>query len=240
MRRRSGTKSWASACPRCTPLPRTSQCSRREQVRESQRSLLRAPSGGRPLRPSSIDGRRPSSNLNMRVDAPDAMATRPRRALSRGRSFTKRGTGESQELTRDAPPSYGSESDGSEVGDAMHLVPASELPPLSLSETAVLSMQFAVVWFAANWTFVAALGYTSVASGTTLGSSSGFFTLLLGSMVGTDSFSPGKLASVFLSFFGVALVAWADSGAPHAVGVAPRPILGDVLAIVSAMCTWEC
>lgn len=157
----------------------------------------------RPLRPSSIDGRRPRSNLNVRIDIADAShKQRPRNPLGRGRSWTVRGLGEREELMPGtATPTYGSEEEEESASEtSVQFVPASELPPLSIVETGVLAMQFATVWFAANWSFIAALGYTSVASGTTLGASSGFFTLLLGSMVGTDSFSPGKLASVVLRY----------------------------------------
>lgn len=197
----------------------------------------------RPQFPSSIDGRRPRSNLNMRVEVTESAQGRSHPKSYRGRSTTVRNLEECQDLLRTAAPTYVSESQ-SDLSDAnMQVVLASELPPLSIQETAVLAMQFAVVWFAANWSFVAALGYTSVASGTTLGSSSGFFTLLLGGLAGIDSFSPAKLASVFLryvvnscSFFGVSLVAWADSGAAHPTGIASHPVLGDSLAIISAMC----
>jgi len=54
------------------------------------------------------------------------------------------------------------------------------LPPLTLRETAILAAQFTLVWFAANWSLNAGLGFTSVASGTTLSSASGeFFSCLL-------------------------------------------------------------
>ena len=91
-------------------------------------------------------------------------------------------------------------SENSILSHAEALVHASELPPLSIRETAVLSMEFAVIWFVANWSFVAALAYTSVASGTTLGSTSGFFTLVLGSVLGIDRFSLCKFAAVALRY----------------------------------------
>lgn len=205
-----------------------------------------APSGAlgiepSPPRPSSIDGRRPRSNLNMRIDLGPAPHKRPaRRGLSRGRSFTVRGLEESEELMAESASStYGSDDDAGVSEHSVCVVPASDLPPLSIVETGILAMQFAIVWFAANWSFVAALGYTSVASGTTLGASSGFFTLLLGSMVGTDTFAPGKVVSVVLSFLGVALVTWSDHGTSSvSAGDASNPLLGDMLAILSALCTY--
>lgn len=117
----------------------------------------------------------------------------------RGRSPER--SGERQWLRAESQDALSYMSD-SERGESQlsqaPIISASELPPLSVYETAILSMEFAVIWFAANWSFVAGLAYTSVASGTTLGSTSGFFTLLLGSMVGTELFSPGKLVSVLL------------------------------------------
>ncbi|WFD35807.1 hypothetical protein MCUN1_002674 [Malassezia cuniculi] len=162
----------------------------------------------RRMRPSSIDGRRPESNISVHgtVLGPPLLAPRERSV---------------------SPDSYGSiDSD----------VLASELPPLTLRETAVLAAQFAIVWFAANWSFIAALGFTSVASGTTLGSASGFFTLLLGSFVGTDRFSPGKLIAVTLSFVGVALVTWADAGVYFSAQSLSKALFGDLLALLSALC----
>lgn len=154
----------------------------------------------RPKRPSSIDGRRPKSDLRLPMD--------PSESHPSILDFTIRGrspqpSGERRPLrtpSRESLTSYMSDADCEDTHTSAHVISASELPPLSVTETFYLSMEFAVIWFAANWSFVAGLAYTSVASGTTLGSTSGFFTLLLGSLVGTDSFSPGKLASVLLRF----------------------------------------
>ncbi|WFD06577.1 hypothetical protein MVES1_001929 [Malassezia vespertilionis] len=187
-------------------------------------------------RPSSIDGRRPRSNLPMRIEVHGSPVAAP----SRGRILhSARSSDEARLLLdHDAESGYGSESDAdvSTISAASTVaVLASELPPLSVVETAQLAVQFAIVWFAANYSFVAALEYTSVASGTTLGSTSGFFTLLLGSIMGIEVFTPGKLVSVALSFVGVMLVTWSDGGRLHAV-VAHHAVLGDFLAIFSALC----
>ncbi|CAO1638027.1 unnamed protein product [Parajaminaea phylloscopi] len=127
------------------------------------------------------------------------------------------------------------------------------LPPLTLRETAVLAAQFTLVWFAANWTLNAGLGMTSVASGTTLSSASGFFTLALGSATGVERFSKLKLLATAISFAGVVLVTHADSAPPE---IHPRsepsltgptvlditmaaPVnapLGDALSLLSAFC----
>ncbi|CAO1633290.1 unnamed protein product [Jaminaea pallidilutea] len=113
----------------------------------------------------------------------------------------------------------------------------SRLPALTLRETFVLAMQFTFVWFAANWALNAGLGLTSVASGTTLSSASGFFTLLLGSFIGVERLTPTKVLGVVISFAGVVLVTHADSIAPDTSLVA-APInapLGDALCLVSAV-----
>ncbi|KAK0533573.1 hypothetical protein OC834_002176 [Tilletia horrida] len=126
------------------------------------------------------------------------------------------------------------------------------LPPLTLRETAVLAAQFTLVWFIANWSLNAGLGLTSVASGTTLSSASGFFTLGLGAIFGVERFTFSKLGAVTISFVGVVLVTRADSAAlvtdtAVSASLSPRggaldftasaPInapLGDFLAILSA------
>lgn len=125
------------------------------------------------------------------------------------------------------------------------------LPPLTLRETAVLAAQFTVVWFAANWSLNAGLGMTSVASGTTLSSTSGFFTLALGSFTGVERFSKLKLLATAISFFGVVLVTHADSAPPPpllikseleqatmaATVMNPTNVpLGDALSLLSAFC----
>lgn len=71
-------------------------------------------------------------------------------------------------------------------------------PPLTTRETALLSLLFCGLWFAANWAMNAALGFTSVSSTTILSSMSGFFTLAAGACAGVESFSVGKLVSVAL------------------------------------------
>lgn len=85
-------------------------------------------------------------------------------------------------------------------------------PPLTTRETALLSLLFCGLWFAANWAMNAALGFTSVSSTTILSSMSGFFTLAAGACAGVESFSVGKLVSVALR---CALALSCSSGSPH-------------------------
>ena len=48
-------------------------------------------------------------------------------------------------------------------------------PPLTTNQTAALALVFCGLWFSANWSMNAALGYTSVSSTTILSSMSGAF-----------------------------------------------------------------
>lgn len=48
-----------------------------------------------------------------------------------------------------------------------------DLPPLNKRQTAELALAFCFIWFIANWSVNASLGYTSVASATILSSTSG-------------------------------------------------------------------
>ncbi|EPQ27275.1 uncharacterized protein PFL1_05198 [Pseudozyma flocculosa PF-1] len=97
-------------------------------------------------------------------------------------------------------------------------IPPDTLPPLTLRQTAVLACQFTMVWFGANWSINAGLGLTSVASGTTIGSASGFFTLGLGALLGVDKFTVGRIGAVSMSFIGVMLVTAADAGSSMSGG----------------------
>ncbi|KAJ6519938.1 hypothetical protein C8R45DRAFT_953318 [Mycena sanguinolenta] len=121
------------------------------------------------------------------------------------------------------------------------------LPPLTIQETARLAATFCSFWFIANWTVNAALDFTSVASATILSSMSGFFTLGIGRIFRVETLSFAKIGAVITSFVGVILVSLSDSVQPqqpagpasrplaHAEDLAPRPRLGDALALISAL-----
>ncbi|MBW0519054.1 hypothetical protein O181_058769 [Austropuccinia psidii MF-1] len=108
--------------------------------------------------------------------------------------------------------------------------------PLTTKETAHLAATFVLLWFAANWTVNAALGYTSVSSTTILSSMSGFFTLAVGVALGAEKFSFGKLVAVGLSITGVILVSKSDRDTSHTSGTTSYQqwILGDILSLSSA------
>ncbi|EKM54626.1 uncharacterized protein PHACADRAFT_258606 [Phanerochaete carnosa HHB-10118-sp] len=113
-------------------------------------------------------------------------------------------------------------------------------PPLTTRETANLAGWFCFLWFIANWSLNAALGYTSVASATILSSMSGFFTLAIGRIFRVESLTLVKIGAVATSFGGVVLVSLSDNSSDSegkdAPGnaFAPARIVGDILALLSA------
>lgn len=106
--------------------------------------------------------------------------------------------------------------------------------PLTTKEIAHLAGTFVLLWFAANWSVNAALGYTSVSSTTILSSMSGFFTLAIGVVSGAEKFSLGRLLAVAASIVGVILVSKSDRKASHLDPFSSHWILGDLLALSSA------
>ncbi|KAG0360672.1 hypothetical protein BGZ54_009437 [Gamsiella multidivaricata] len=123
------------------------------------------------------------------------------------------------------------------------------LTPLTHREIAEVSFAFCILWFAANWATNASLAYTTVASSTILASMSGFFTLAIGAMLKTETFSTLKLIAVCASVVGVALVSESDRGENltddrstdigNMVIIDPTqpsaPLFGDLLALMSAI-----
>ncbi|GAA5849427.1 hypothetical protein JCM8547_000444 [Rhodosporidiobolus lusitaniae] len=131
-----------------------------------------------------------------------------------------------------------------DMGRHIPIVPID--PPLTTWETAHLALLFCGLWFCANWAMNASLGFTSVSSTTILSSMSGFFTLAAGACAGVESFTAGKLLSVFLSVTGVVVVSLSDSKLPTPPSLDPSldpsstpaysaPLLGDALALLSAV-----
>lgn len=111
--------------------------------------------------------------------------------------------------------------------------------PLNHREIAELSFTFCILWFAANWATNASLAYTTVASSTILASMSGFFTLAIGAILKTESFSTLKLIAVCASVAGVALVSESDRSETNDLLLDPKapiaPLFGDFLALMSAV-----
>ncbi|PIA16331.1 hypothetical protein COEREDRAFT_42826 [Coemansia reversa NRRL 1564] len=109
----------------------------------------------------------------------------------------------------------------------------SEPQKLTVRETAVLGMQFSILWFAANISQNASLAYTSVASSSILCSTSGLFTLAIGAASGVERFNATRLAAVVASVVGVYCIM--EHGGEEA-GATARPLAwaGDLLALLSA------
>jgi len=117
-----------------------------------------------------------------------------------------------------------------------------EVGKLSLRETAWLSLEFCMLWFAANYFASACLEYTSVGSVTIFTSLSSMFTLLFCALMKVEGFTTRKLIGVLASLAGVALISTVDlSGQsdenrgnfPHKSQV--QILIGDSMALFSAV-----
>ncbi|KAK0245858.1 hypothetical protein EDD85DRAFT_802370 [Armillaria nabsnona] len=116
------------------------------------------------------------------------------------------------------------------------IMPSLDMRPLTTQETAKLASLFCSLWFIANWAVNASLDYTSVASATILSSMSGFFTLGIGRVFNVETLTVKKVCAVLTSFAGVLLVSVSDSSESVASDeIAPHAILGDTLALISAV-----
>jgi solute carrier family 35 protein F5 len=113
---------------------------------------------------------------------------------------------------------------------------------LSFAETARLSMEFAMLWFAANYFASACLEYTSVGSVTILTSTSSIWTLIFCALSKVEGFTLRKLVGVLASLVGVILISSVDlSGAndenrgnfPHKSTA--QIAIGDAMAFFSAI-----
>lgn len=85
---------------------------------------------------------------------------------------------------------------------------------LGVRETAWLSFEFCLLWFAANYLVAACLEYTSVASSTILTSTSSVWTLIFGAVMRVEVFSYRKLIGVLASLAGIILISSVDLGQP--------------------------
>jgi solute carrier family 35 protein F5 len=81
---------------------------------------------------------------------------------------------------------------------------------LSVKETAILSLEFCLLWFGANYLVAGCLEYTSVASSTILTSTSSIWTLIFGALVRVENFSFKKLIGVLASLAGIILISTVD------------------------------
>ncbi|KAH0594463.1 hypothetical protein MHUMG1_07813 [Metarhizium humberi] len=113
---------------------------------------------------------------------------------------------------------------------------------LSLRETAILSLEFCMLWFSANYFASACLEYTSVASVTILTSTSSVWTLVFCALLRVDPFSVRKLIGVLASLLGVVLISTVDltgksdenrGSFPHKT--TGQIAVGDSMALLSAV-----
>lgn len=113
---------------------------------------------------------------------------------------------------------------------------------LDFRETAIISLEFSMLWFLANYTASACLEYTSVASVTILTSTSSIWTLVLCAMFGIERFTTRKLLGVGASLVGVMLISTVDMSGqsdedrgsfPHKTTA--QIAIGDTMALFSAV-----
>lgn len=111
-----------------------------------------------------------------------------------------------------------------------------KLHPLTFRETLKLSFSFCLLWFASNFFNNASLLFTSVSSQTILSSTSSFFTMLVGYLVGQETFNRTKITSLVGLFVGVLCVTLNDN--PQISDSTPfqQILAGDMLALLGALC----
>ncbi|KUI64298.1 hypothetical protein VM1G_11104 [Cytospora mali] len=108
-----------------------------------------------------------------------------------------------------------SSSDGGMANGTMEIMDAPDLEmagdeKLSLRETAILSLEFCMLWFCANYFASACLEHTSVGSVTILTSTSSVWTLVFCAAMRVETFSVRKLVGVLSSLAGVVLISTVD------------------------------
>uniref|UniRef100_A0A5B6YLH1 EamA domain-containing protein n=1 Tax=Davidia involucrata TaxID=16924 RepID=A0A5B6YLH1_DAVIN len=99
------------------------------------------------------------------------------------------------------------------------------------TRVAKVSLLICPFWFLAQLTFNLSLKYTSVTSNTILSSASSLFTFLVSLAFLGENFTWVKLVSVLLCMAGTIIVSLGDS---ELSAIASNPILGDILALLSA------
>ncbi|XP_009371508.2 thiamine-repressible mitochondrial transport protein THI74 [Pyrus x bretschneideri] len=101
------------------------------------------------------------------------------------------------------------------------------------TRVAKVSLLISPFWFFAQLTFNLSLKYTTVTSNTILSSSSSLFTFLVSLVFLGEKFTLVKLISVLLCMGGTIIVSLGDSRTALSA-IASNPLLGDILALVSA------
>ncbi|GAA0143783.1 hypothetical protein Leryth_014299 [Lithospermum erythrorhizon] len=101
------------------------------------------------------------------------------------------------------------------------------------TRVAKISLLICPFWFLAQLTFNLSLKYTSVTSNTILSSASSLFTFLVSLLFLGEKFTWLKLVSVLLCMGGTIIVSLGDSETGLSA-IASNPVLGDILALLSA------
>ncbi|KAL0944034.1 vacuolar membrane protein [Colletotrichum truncatum] len=113
---------------------------------------------------------------------------------------------------------------------------------LTFRETAIISLEFCMLWFFANYFASACLEYTSVGSVTILNSTSSVWTLVFCALMKVEGFTMRKFIGVLASLTGIVLISTVDlSGSsdenrgsfPHKTTA--QIAIGDLMAFVSAI-----
>ncbi|XP_022771436.1 solute carrier family 35 member F5 isoform X2 [Durio zibethinus] len=103
------------------------------------------------------------------------------------------------------------------------------------TRVAKVSLLICPFWFLAQLTFNLSLKYTTVTSNTILSSASSLFTFLVSLAFLGEKFTWVKLVSVILCMAGTIIVSLGDSSNSKNLSViASNPVLGDILALLSA------
>ncbi|KAK9041021.1 hypothetical protein V6N11_016149 [Hibiscus sabdariffa] len=103
------------------------------------------------------------------------------------------------------------------------------------TRVAKVSLSICPFWFLAQLTFNLSLKYTTVTSNTILSSASSLFTFLVSLAFLGEKFSWIKLVSVLLCMAGTIVVSLGDTHNNKSLRmIASNPVLGDILALLSA------
>ncbi|ODV86704.1 hypothetical protein CANARDRAFT_174765 [[Candida] arabinofermentans NRRL YB-2248] len=107
---------------------------------------------------------------------------------------------------------------------------------LSTKQILILSCQAALIYYANAACATTSLKYTSASNQTILATTSSLFTLTVGSLVGVESFSIAKLASIMVSISGILMITMSDkeSSTVDLLNELKNPLLGDLLSITAA------
>lgn len=121
-------------------------------------------------------------------------------------------------------------------------LPSRSQDMLSFGETARLSLEFSMLWFAANYFASACLEYTSVGSVTILTSTSSIWTLIFCAITKVEGFTVRKLIGVLASLAGVILISSVDLSGANDDNRGSFPYkstaqiaIGDAMAFFSAI-----